>query len=150
MNLVLKGIDSSIKNLVILGMTCITEVILTTLYPVMPPDDRVMGRVRWLASHLMTDCLEEAPLYLWLENWKEARTAAPPLELKHHWHCANFLLQLFTDKAGQDRWPLLLCLLRGIWTFYFWKGIMCFVPGVYYLILMMFINLFKWVNSWLF
>lgn len=46
MNLVLKGIDSSIKNLVILGMTCITEVILTTLYPVMPPDDRLMGRVR--------------------------------------------------------------------------------------------------------
>lgn len=44
----------------------------------------------------------------WLETERREGQLLPPLELKHPWHCADFLLQLFTDKAGRNRRPLLL------------------------------------------
>lgn len=39
---------------------------------------------------------------LMVGKWKEGRLTAP-LGHKHPWHGANFLLHLFTDRAGQDR-----------------------------------------------
>lgn len=73
-------------------------------------------------------------LYSWLGNWKEGRTTAPPLELKHPWHCANFYSCLQTRQAKQTATALVMFAQRNM-NMLFLKRDDVFVPGVYNLIL---------------
>lgn len=85
------------------------ELFLSFLHGVLPPDGMVREEHALTSCHLTT--LVTQTRHLLCSCWKTERggkTAAPSLELKDPWLHANFLLQLFTDKTGRGRRPLLL------------------------------------------
>lgn len=126
-NYILEGIDCLVINLCILGRTCGTEVShvcavwnhLTT----------------WLTRKMM--CWPAAVWGLWSPRldtfcahvWKAEREGqlCPPGSSRVPGTVLAFLYSCLQTRQAWGGWPLLLwCLLRGIWTFYFWKGMMWF------------------------
>lgn len=69
---------------------------------------RLKRSMRWLAAIRQLWSPRQDTFCAHVGKLKGGKTAAPSLELEDPWLHANFLLQLFTDKTGRGRRPLLL------------------------------------------